>query len=270
MKEFKATIHVGLGDLIYMKAQFDSAKHKFDRIELTFNKGWSGVHDGYYMNFLNELGQLLFSEPPYVITEIDHPHMSAVDIHRDHKILLTKPNLSYLLCKGTPLDIDSEYIVLTTKLRYFNRKKFDELSPKFFNTIERLSHKYKIVVLGERVVEMNAEYKLWGVDEIYSIYDDIIKNAPSDRIVDLTIPALGITSPSIAQIQQDCLIMNLAKMVITLGVGGNFSMATAVANTVGFRIDQDIIADEIFKTSYPNVIVTKSWPKFIEILEGYL
>src|SRR5277367_6083324 len=163
-----------------MKAQFDSAKHRFDRIELSFNKGWSGVHDENYMKFLNELGQLLFSEPPYVITQEDHPHMSPVDIHRDYQIFITKPNLKDILCKGTPLDINQEYIVLTTKLRYFDRKGFDDLSSHFFEVIRHLSNKYKIVVLGERIVEMNEEYKIWGSNVIYSIYDDIIKNVPSD------------------------------------------------------------------------------------------
>jgi hypothetical protein len=268
MKTFKATIHIGLGDIIYTRGQFDPVKHLYDRIEISFNKMLYGLHDDNYPIFLNDLGKLLFSEHPYVLTDADHPHLNPVDMAKEAKPC--KPDLKNILCKGNSLNLGSEYIVLTTKLRYFRRNIFNSLSNELFNTIKELSNKYKIVVLGEKIIEMNNEYKFWGNNEIYSIYDDIIKNIPADKLVDLTIPALGITSPKLSQVQQDCLIMKEAKLVISLGVGGNFCMATAVANTVGYRTDNDPIANAAFDREYPDAIITKNWTYFIETLKKYL
>jgi hypothetical protein len=270
MNTFKGTVHVGLGDIIYMKAQFDAVRHNYSKIELTFNKHWTGVHDKDYPQFLKELGQLLFSEPPYLITDDDHPHLSLVDIHNHYNIPVVKPELAHILCKGDSLNLDNEYVALSTKLRYFNRTKFNEIAPQFFEIINQLTNKYKVVVLGERIVEMNAEYQYWGANEIYSIYDDIINNIPPEKLVDLTIPVLGITTPKLSQIQQDCLILNKAKFAVTFGVGGNFCMATAVANTIGYRIDNDISTDVIYCKDYPNAIITKDYNKFLQTLQSYL
>jgi hypothetical protein len=133
---------------------------------------------------------------------------------------------------------------------------------KIVNKVLQDRH-YKLVVLGEKVVEMNPEYQHYTDRYIYSIYQDIMSHVGADRIVDLTFPALGITSPNLTQFLQDCLILNQAKFVITLGVGGNFCMATAVANTIGYRLDNDEIADLIFKNELPNAFVTKEFDRFI-------
>ena len=270
MNTFKGTVHVGLGDIIYMKAQFDAVKHNYSVIELTFNKHWAGVHDKDYPQFLKELGQLLFSEPPYVISDENHPHLSLVDIHNNYHIPVVKPELAHILCKGNPLNLGCEYIVLSTKLRYFHRDEFNKISSQFFNILNQLGNKYKIVILGEKVVEMNAEYEYWGSNVIYSIYNEIINQIPAEKVLDLTIPVLGITTPKLSQIQQDCLIMNQAKFAITLGVGGNFCMATAVANAVGYRTDNDASTDVIYYKDYPNAIITKDWNKFLQTLQSYL
>ena len=97
---------------------------------------------------------------------------------------------------------------------------------------------------------MNPGYMEIGKNDVYSIYDSIIANVPADRIIDLSVPALGISSPKLSNIQQDCLIMSQAKFVVTLGVGGSFCMATSVASTIGFRLDDDSIANVVFGNCY--------------------
>jgi|SRR5579859_935428 len=271
MKALGVSIPIGLGDIIYLKGAFEKIKSQYSCIGINFNRNIinSIDRDPKYNTFLDDIGQLFFSEYPYKLNG-NYPFYEHILIYTNFGILPQKPELSHLLCKGNPLQLDSEYIVITTKLRYFPRGTFDSYSPILWNIVAQLTKKYKLVVLGERQVEMNQEYQHHTSQHIYSIYESIKNNVASDKLVDLTIPALGITSPTLVQIQQDCLIMNQAKFIITLGVGGNFCMATAVGNTIGYRVDEEPIADIVFNQEYPNAVVTKSWDRFIQKLKEYI
>lgn len=271
MRNLAITIPIGLGDLIYIKAALDSIKNQFSQIKINFNKNIikSVGRDLEYCQFLDEIGQLFFTEAPYSLDDTTHTFCEYIRLYMDNKISPCKPELGHLLCKGVSLQIDGEYIVLTTKTRYFSRDIFDRHAQELWNTIKSLSKKYKIVILGEREVQMNIEYQYHGDKYIYSIYDDIKKNVDHNQLIDLTIPALGITSPTLSKIQQDCLIMKEAKFVITLGIGGNFCMATAVANTIGYRVDDEPIADMVFNKEYSNAMITKNWTTFINKLKEY-
>lgn len=271
MKRVGITIPIGIGDLLYIKGAFDASKHLFSEVKLTFNRDIINAigrsHD--YNVFLNDLGHLLFSEPPYLLVNERLPVLEYQRIF--HGIVApVKPELGYLLCKGSSLNI-GEYIVMGTKRRYFARSHFDALSPSLWGALKSLSARYKIVVMGEREVEMNAEYLHHTSQYIYGIYDDIKRNVPADRLIDLTIPSLGITSPNLTQLQQDCLIMRNAKFVITIGIGGNFAMATSVAGVIGCREDEDELADMVFsQRHYPNIFLTRDWDAFIAKLLEHL
>jgi hypothetical protein len=273
---YKANIAQGIGDNIMARSYADQVKNQYEKIYFTHHAPiveQQKNNSPEYWKFLNELGILLFSDLPFIYNDGQHPFRSAEGLITDFNITPQKPQRSVyipLLCKGNSLKLDQEYIVLTTKLRYFDKSTFYRLSPKLWKIIKELSKKYKIVVLGERVVEMCQDYKDHGENQIYGIYEQIISNVPADKILDLTIPALGITSPTLTQIQQDCLIINGAKFTITLGVGGNFVMAMAVANMIGFRIDNEPIADTIFTLKYSDAVVSKNWDEFSNILMSYL
>lgn len=271
MNNIEMTVPVGLGDLIYIKSSFDAIKSRYSQIKIHLNRNLIGStgRNLEYNTFLDEIGQLFFSEAPYILSDEQLPYHEGIRLYSDFGINPQKPELKHLLCKGTSLDLGCDYIVMTTKLRYLDREHFSIISHQLWDAIRGLSNKYKIVVLGEREIEMNAEYNVHTSKSIYSIYDDIKKNIPADNLVDLTFPALGISSPVLSRIQQDCLIMSEAKFVITFGVGGNFCMATAVANAIGYRTDCEPIADHVFRMEYPNAIITKEWNKFLNEIEKY-
>lgn len=270
MSELKITVPIGVGDILYLKAMLDNVKSRYSTIKIKFHRELIKAHhlDPAYDQFLDEIGALFFSEPPYALTdEPGIPFYGMVSICNDNKIAATKPNLAHLLCHGTPLDVEGGYIAMVTKTRYLDRNWLNDRVMSFWEVMNELSQKYKIVILGERVVEPNADYvhhNSQGKEMIYSIYDSIIGNIPNDKIIDCSIPALGQTSPKLSQIKQDCLLMNQAKFVVTLGVGGGFCMATSVAKkVVGFRNDQDPLADTVFSHEYPDAFVTKDWNSFI-------
>lgn len=275
MNNLAITVPIGLGDIIYLKAMLDNVKPRFNQIKIKFHREiiQSYLFSPDYHDFLNEIGTLFFSEPPYVLTsEPDIPFYGMVSICNDNKICPIKPNLRHLLCKGEPLKIDSEYIVIVTKVRYLSRIKLDTRVSEMWHLIRELSKKYKVVILGERQVQMNPGYMEIGKNDVYSIYDSIIANIPSNRIVDLSVPALGISSPKLSHIQQDCVIMSGAKFVLTLGIGGGFCMATAVGNTLGYRMDDDPIADVVFGNYHEssNTFICKNWDLFIRQLRRHL
>ena len=271
MSILSITVPIGLGDIIYLKAMLDTVKHRYSQIKIKFHREiiQSYLFDPRLSHFLNEIGTLFFSEPPYVLTdEPGIPFYGMVSICNDNNIVAIKPNLRHLLCKGEPLELDTEYIVIVTKVRYLSRDKLDTRVNEMWHLIQELSKKCKIVILGEQQVEMNPGYMEIGKNDVYSIYDSIIANVPADRIIDLSVPALGISSPKLSNIQQDCLIMSQAKFVVTLGVGGSFCMATSVASTIGFRLDDDSIANVVFGNCYesPDTFICKDWDRFIHHL----
>jgi hypothetical protein len=294
MRICKVQIAVGLGDNLTAKAYLDTIKKNFDQIFIAHNKEIVAIYRGNNpecYKFLDDLGRLLFSETPYIFTPSEHykneeyKNYNSVQLVSRLGVMPQKPELKNLLCKGNSLNLNEEYIVLTTKIRDMNRENYCSISSKLWESLRQLSQKYKIVILGERMVEINAEYAVQS-NSIYGIYNDIMENIPKNRIIDLSIPALGLTAPNLVQLQQDCLIMNEAKFVLTLGLGGNFAMAISVANVVGYRTDYEDNAEMIFaakyppldynlnqweqNNKYPNVILTKSFDVLLSNLNKYL
>ena len=277
-------IPTSLGEIINIKYHLDLVKHEYKNIRLGFDRGlWAAnlhvespdwpAKQALWDKYLYDIGQLFFSEFPYTLDP--HPRNfggCADSVVARIGISPQKPELAHLLCKGTPLNLDQEYIVITTKVRQLPQAKFAPLSIQLWRVLKQLTNKYKLVILGERKVEMRKEYAIYAKKkEIFGIYDNIMVNIPNDRILDLTVPALGETVSDLAQVQQDCLIMNQAKFVITIGIGGNFCMATSVAKmAIGYRQDTLQFTDRIFTKEYPNAIITKNWIRFIEALSKYL
>lgn len=268
MKKLSTSICLGLGDNIVARIIFDTVKHNYDQIRISHDKNIIQIYkngDSNYMKFLKDIGNLLFTEPPYYFDSISYPAIHTFNTTKNLYIP-GKPNLEHKLCKGTPLNLGQEYIVITTKIRGMARKTFYPLSIKLWQTLRQLSTKYKIVILGEREVEKNIEY-LGNPDLAYSIYDQIIANLPINCIIDLTIPALGNIAPTLSQIQQDGLIMRQAKFTITLGMGGNVWLAAGSGSQViGFREDGDPATDIILGPNFTSVRMTKDWNQFIKRL----
>jgi hypothetical protein len=277
MSIIESNIVLGIGDLIYLRAMFEANKQKFSTIKLSYDRKILNTYrsnDSEYLNFLNEIGDLFFPRPYYQLIAGQRWTLRwPPKFQQDYGINMVIPQLQDLLCRGILLNLSEEYIVITTKIRDMEKTHYQQnIAPQLWSIMRHLSNKYKIVVMGERSVEMSAEYREHGTHKIYSIYEDIMSNIPQHRILDLSIPALGITVPNLRRLQQDCLIMNDAKFVCSLGIGGNVILSVATANTINYRTDNAPEANILFgdNKEYNNSIVTKNPQHFYNSLRRFL
>lgn len=263
-------IPTSLGEIINYKYHLDLIKHKYDRINLSFNTElWkSGLYTNtsdwnqreiLWKKYITDIGKLFFSEHPYVINPTSKVFRGDINgLLSLIKISPKKAELHKYLCRGVALNTQDPYVVITTKIR--------EMPPRNLYEMYSILRNHNVVILGERKVEMRKEY-VDGRISVFGIYDEIIRSIPREKIIDLTVPALGETVSSLSQIQQDCFIMHNAKYVVTLGIGGNLCMAIASANKViGYRTDSNHMADAMYNEETENIIVTKNWDKFIQTL----
>ena len=268
--DLTATINCGIGDNIVVKMVLDEIRSRYTGFRISHNQqvlNHFRKNDAVYNNFLMQLGDTLFNDPPFRFVKEQFREVSMSDLIRKYSIKIRRPRLDHLLCKGEPLQDIGEYFIITTKIREIKRKEFLPQSHKLWRTLRTLSERYKIVIMGERLVERSLEYS--GNANIYGIYDHIVCNIPEDKIIDLTVPALGIVPPNFQKVQQDCLIMKNAKFNITLGIGGNLWMAAAVGNVIGYRTDGDGTTDLIASPEFTSLFLTKDWNNFISKLESY-
>jgi hypothetical protein len=274
MKKLEFKIACGLGDNIVLRMALDTVKHNYSQIRIAHNKDIVKDlrnSDPKYYKFLNDLGNLLFTEPPYIFDQGTYPEIYTYNTYKDLNIKIIEPKLDHLLCKGVSLNLNTEYIVVTTRARSVLKTALLPLLTDFCKTLKLLSTKYKIVIMGERIIDNTLQKDRGTIHEIFSIYEQIIANIPSECVIDLTVPALGVTSPTLSQMQRDCLIMKESKLVITFGIGGNVWMSAAVANTIGFRTaDNNTITDIVINPQFKNIFITQDWQQFIQKLKEYI
>lgn len=262
-------INVGIGDHLVLRMFLDGIKDQYDRIAVTHSRpGMAFWHNNNAArwDFNLKLGKLLFGERPYeLIQNARFPFFPNERIVREINNKPVKPNVD-CLCVGKPLDVE-KYIILTTKVRQLPKSIFEQSKNKLTPIFQKLANARQVVIIGEREVEKTKEYSAApNKDQVYGIYDYWKSILPNNKILDLTIPALGVIPSTLPQVQQDCLIMNKADAVITFGIGGNVWLSACAANnTIGYRTDNDIVADLI---QFPTLSITKNIDDFISIINS--
>jgi len=211
----------GIGDVIifisYINRFFSNSKNKtyidFDKKNIQY---WRDDVDQYYP-YLVRFGNFLLPNDNIVIQEgisgelIDtggifnyySSHFSNFEmIDTYHKLNIPK---------------DSNKIVLHTKVRNLHRGVYNSFKKKFYDILNNSDKEF--IILGEREVEYGKEYTIHGDQVIYSIYDDVMNNLDKNKIMDLSMPKYGISSPNFEVLMNDIDIMSKHKN-ICLGSGG--------------------------------------------------
>lgn len=261
-------INVGIGDHLFLRVFLDGVKDRYEQIAITHSRpGMAFWHnnDAKRWDFNLKLGQLVFSEPPYVLVPNAHfPFYPNERIIKELNNRPVRPNLD-CLCVGRSLNVGN-YVVLTTKVRHIMKQDFEQAKSKLTPALQQLAEKYTIVLLGEREVQRTREYDAdVNKNRVYGLYDYFMEILPQNNVIDFTIPALGITCSSLPQLQQDCLIMKEAKAVVNFGIGGNFWISVCVANkTIDWHNDADPVME--LMQVLPNYHVSRDLDRFIQFL----
>ena len=261
----------GIGDAIFYRGLFDQLKLKYDQINISFLKHFiitcrQGNVEQYW-KFLNNFGRLIFSDKQFNLVEEDLTYFYIDDLVTKFNLTPAIPDLTLELCNPSYYNGLQKYIVITTKLRLVPRPYYEIIKEQLFLALKKLSEKYIIVVLGEREIELNNEYAGHGEHKIFSIYNDIIDNILTNRILDMTFKCMGITVPVLENIQNDCCIFRDAEFVINIGFGGPFCLSVATGNVMCLNVIDCYTpwADSWLMTgNFPKLFITKSFPEFYD------
>jgi len=238
-KEISFKINVGVGDIILAKYFVDSVKHYFEKIYITPDRSLVAFYRNdkkEYYKFIDDMMSLLFNESPYIVTQKPDPQtmyirgdcMTFVNTIKryGYRYNISDSNLRKYFVEKDFVS-NKEYIVLSTKVRDVLYKDYKEFSSKFYDLINLLSTKYKIIVIGERRMDNTDELKMpIHKDYIFVIYDDIIKNVKN--LVDYSIDEIGC-HPDISLLKRDSAILASSKLSICLGDGGNYCWSSVIA-----------------------------------------
>jgi hypothetical protein len=271
MKQISLQLNLGIGDQIVCRCFIDPIKHLYSRIQISHAKDalsfWHN-NNPQRLQFNTALGQLVFSEPPYVFVPnppSPFPFFPTARIVRELNQKPIKANIDNL-CAGTLLNI-GPYIVIQTKVRQFHLTTFNQIKSQLTPALQSLSSKFTIVILGEKEVQITKEYNTdHNRGQVFGLYNYLINIFPANKIIDLTIPALGVAVSSISQFQQDCLLLKEAKAVINLGIGGNVWMGSCLTKTIVLRADREPITN-LMHNAWEGMMLTKDVGEFCKWVE---
>jgi len=271
-KNISLELNLGIGDHLFARIFLDTIKDQYNSISIMHSKdalAYWFANDQIRKDFNTKLASLVFAEPPYIFVpnpRTRFPFFYNERIIKELNNKPTKPNLD-CLCAGKSMDTKN-YVVITTKVREFPKVIFDQYKDKLTSALQSLTNNYTIVILGEREVQKTREYDAeCNREKVFGIYHYIMSIFEPSKIVDLTVPALGIATSPFPQFQQDCLIFKEAEAVITFGIGGNLWLGlTLCRKLIGLRSDNERVTDLIVTGEYPGAYLTKDIDQFIRYI----
>jgi hypothetical protein len=131
--------------------------------------------------------------------------------------------------------INDEFIIINTKIRNIEIIYYNEIKNQLIDEIGGLKNRYKIVLMGEKVVEPNRENEV-HVGSIFSIYSDL----KSLCDYDYTIDGYGVSEPNFNLLKSAINFYDNAKYTLNFGSGGNVWISSLRGNTINY------IPDEMF------------------------
>jgi len=263
--EYNTSLNLGLGDIIFARSALDETDYKKitirPRLSLLsiYNKTME------YGSQTIDMFKRFFSNPPYelIIDYNEEEKGTPQTLYENDRIFPVKPNFSEILCEETEIP-ESPYIVLHTKVKGLPRFEYLKFRNSFFEILNKLE--IKIVLLGEKNIENSKEWKiLTEIGSIYSIYDDCKKYLKN--YIDMTENDDLIERPK--DLYKSCYIIRMAQTAITMGVGGNFGLTSAVAGYHIGLIVHHPYYDKIYECqNVNNGFITKDYNLFLDKIKN--
>lgn len=216
----------GIGDIIVLKSyinQFFNNSH--DKIYIDFNKEhirtWRDNVDEYYL-FLIKLANFILPNDYIIVEEgLEGKQIDTATIV-DYYSKNSPERFKVIDMYHKKIEKDTGKIILHTKVRGLYNYDYNNIKEGFYKILNE-SNK-QIIIVGEKEIEYGREYAIHTNRIIYSIYADIINNIDSNKIIDLTVPRLGITTPDFTKLADDIELISNYKN-ISFGIGGTLLLA---------------------------------------------
>jgi len=235
MKKFVLN-EVGIGDIIIFLSYL-SEFYKNDVIYYDFNINNIKIHrtkefEEYY-NFIKNFSKYVLDKAncnTFLLETLHNGYtLITIDDIRNH-YKTNNIEFQYISINKSN-NISNNTVVLLTKVRGCHYEKYNEIKNDFYKTINNGNK--NIILLGEKEIELNPEYLLLTDQVVYSIYNDILHNVDNNKIIDLTIDKLGITSPSLKKLIDDISIIENNK-VISFGSSGIVSLCSLFTDVLSY------------------------------------
>lgn len=248
MKKFILN-EVGIGDIIIFLSYL-SEFYKDDTIYYDFNidtiKTYKTKEFKEYYNFIKDFSKFILDNTYYdnfLFNDIQDGYdlVTINDIRNYYQSNNIK--FQYIKTNNTP-NVINNTVVLLTKVRGCHYENYNKVKNNFYKTIN--DGNKNIILLGEKEIEPSPEYSILTNQVVYSIYNDTLLNIDNNKIIDLTVDKLGITSPNLKKLINDIDIIKNNK-VISFGSSGIVSLCSLFTNVLSYC---DFEPFNIFLDSY--------------------
>jgi len=195
-----------------------------------------------------------------------------IKIFYNNKVNIRQPSLHKLCFQPNLIDhfnislpiYTFKYIIVHTKLRFgFNHSKsfILKIKTKLKKFFSNFKSKYKILVLGERKIDVNAATK--ALPTITTIYDECLLLKNNNDVIDLTEEKMYNT-PEMSRFERDIGIIHNAEFNIGIGHGGQFCFNLFFSKKSIYYCPPGLINFEI---ENPNIKIITNIDSFIHQCE---
>jgi hypothetical protein len=236
--------YIGIGDLTFFCGEMLLRLNKGDVLEIKINQNTLNLYrDGSksYEKFCIDYVKFILSD--FIVLECQTNTDRSWEYNQDYvDRMLTDDTIKNIFkekfSNGSINDEHKNHVVLFTKSRNFYLSNFQQVSEKFFNTLNSIDS--KIILIGEKNVSYTGEYLNISNELVYSLYDDYIKNIDKDKIIDLTKDNYSYGEIELENVINDLTLIVNSKKIIMMGGGGFFCMSLFTDKLLS------LVSEEIF------------------------
>jgi len=254
----KLNPNLGIGDLLICLSYIKLHYNEYEKFHIVLNydiiKIWRNDSQS-IKKFTKDISEIIFNDPKIILYEFnvnndysEYIGTGILQVNLWHEYNFRPCNLEHIIkdfkCEKIFIkdkELNFPFFVLNTKVRLEKYDYYLSYKDKFYNLLNKLSYKYKLLLMGERKIPMNKEYLEEPSDiKTFLLYEDIINNINKENIIDNTKEDL-LHENNINDFLRDCYLINKSNFSIFLGMGGAPLITMSFSKkTYGFRTLWDL------------------------------